>query len=351
VSAQVRYVFDGEPAPGETREVAPGVRWLRMPLPFELDHINLWLLEDGPGWTIVDTGINRDGVKEAWERIFASDLGGRPVSRLIVTHFHPDHMGLAGWLTERWDVDIWVTLGEWAFARMLSLDSSESFRAGARRFYHAAGFDDGLMSMLDRLQNQYQQRAGHIPARFRRLREGDVVTIGERHWRIIVGAGHSPEHACLYCDASNLLIAGDQILPRISPNVSVWHSEPEADPLRLYLDSLEKFRHLPGDTLVLPSHDWPFTGLHGRLDDLAHHHDDRLDETLVACARPSTGMDVARHLFNRQLDSNQVVFALGESLAHLHWLMGRGRIQRQPRADGVHLFRRSLSEEPAAAAS
>ena len=260
-------------------------------------------------------------------------------------------MGLAGWLTERWGVDMWASFGEWAFARLLTLDSSDSFHAGVRRFYHAAGFDDALLARLDGRQHPYRRHVAPIPAHFRRLRHDDVVTIGGRAWRILVGSGHSPEHASLYCEDLNVLIAGDQVLPRISPNISVWPQEPDADPLRLYLDSLSTFRPLPADTLVLPSHDRPFTGLHLRLDELAHHHAARLDETLAACARPSTGMGVARHLFDRSLDDHQVIFALGEGLAHLHWLMGHGRIERRSRADGVHLYSRAASGEGAGAAS
>ena len=334
----IRYAFDGEPTPGEIRQVAPGVHWLRMPLPFKLDHINLWLLEDGPGWTIVDTGLNSDETRDAWQRIFANHLDGRPVTRVIATHFHPDHMGLIGWLTDHWQVDVWATLGEWAFARLLSLDSSDAYIDGVRAFYHAAGFDDELLSMLVRRGNQYQKRTGSIPTRYHRLREGDTVDVGGRGWRILIGAGHSPEHACLYCEELGVLISGDQVLPKITPNISVWHQEPDADPLSLFLGSLPQFRELPAETLVLPSHNWPFTGLHARVDELAHHHDARLVETLASCDQPRTGMDFVSLLFKRQLDSHTVVFALGESLAHLHLLLGRGDIERRARGDGVNLY-------------
>ena len=260
------------------------------------------------------------------------------MTRVIATHFHPDHMGLIGWLTDLWQVDVWATLGEWAFARLLSLDSSDSYMTGVRAFYHAAGFDDDLLSMLVQRRNQYQERAGPIPARYHRLREGDTVAVGGRNWRILIGTGHSPEHACLYCEELGVLISGDQVLPKISPNISVWHQEPDADPLSLFLDSLSQFRRLPAETLVLPSHNWPFTGLHSRVDELAHHHDARLNETLAACDEPRTGMDIVSLLFKRELDSHQVVFALGESLAHLHLLLGRGDIVRRARSDGVNLY-------------
>jgi len=336
-----RYAFDGIPEIAETREVAPGVHWHRMPLPFKLDHINLWLLEDGDGWTAVDTGIARPEVKDAWERIFTARLGGRPLRRVIVTHFHPDHVGLAGWLQERSGADVWMPLAEWAFARMLTLDQSDETHAANVAFYRAAGFDPAQLAAAAGRRGRYAQSVSPIPLTFRRYREGETIPVGGRGWRVIVGLGHSPEHACLWCEELRVLISGDQILPRISPNIAVWPHEPGANPLALYLESLEKFRGLPDEVLVLPSHDRPFRGLAWRLDELADHHRVRLERTWEACSPPATGADVLRRLFVRELDSHQLMFAIGESLAHLHFLIGEGAIARETRADGVRLFRQA----------
>jgi glyoxylase-like metal-dependent hydrolase (beta-lactamase superfamily II) len=344
-----QYVFDGQPAAGETREVAPGVFWLRMPLPFKLDHINLWLLKDGDGWTIVDCGINRDPVKAAWERVFAQRFGGRPLKRVIVTHYHPDHVGLAGWLTQRFGVRLWMPLAEWAFARMISQDQSDASHEAARAFYRAAGFDEAQMAAFESRRDRYAANVSPIPAVYRRYGEGGVIDIDGRGWRVVVGTGHSPEHACLYCTELNVLISGDQILPKISPNVSLWPSEPEGNPLRLFLDSLNKFRDLPADTLILPSHNWPFLGLHARLDALAHHHDERLAATWATCAEPASGVDVLKRLFQRELDAHQLMFAIGESLAHLHFLAAEGRLERTLGPDGIHRFRQIASAAHAAA--
>ncbi|MCW8862250.1 MAG: MBL fold metallo-hydrolase [Rhodospirillales bacterium] len=336
----ITYAFDGIPEHGVVEKVGPGIFWVRMPLPFKLNHINLWLLEDGDGWTIVDTGFANDDVKALWDRIFDTVLDGRPVKRVIVTHFHPDHMGLAGWLTERFGVQMWTTLGEFAFARMLSLDLAVE---GASRdvfsgFYRAAGFGPEFMSIVESRGNPYPKRVTPIPPAYIRMRDGDTVEINGHGWKVITGTGHSPEHACLYCEDLGMMISGDQILPRISPNVSVWPQEPESDPLALFLESIDRFRDLRPDTLVLPSHDAPFTGLDARLDQLAHHHDDRLEETFRACDAPSTGVKILNSLFTRELDDHQLFFAIGETLAHLHHLRGQGRLQTERGADGIDLW-------------
>lgn len=320
--------------------LAPGLLWLRMPLPFALDHINLWLIEDGVGWAVVDTGVPDDKTRSLWRDVLAGPMGGRPVSRLIVTHFHPDHMGLAAWFTRKFPVMLETTQAEWLYGRMLSLDSGEDFTEASLSFYRGTGLGPELMRVVAERGNAYGARIRHIPSVCRRLRDGQWLRLGDHSWRVMVGEGHAPEMACLWCEERNTLIAGDQILPSISPNVSVWPSEPEANPLRLFLRSLERFRSLPSDCLVLPSHGRPFIGLHGRIDALVQHHQDRLSETLEACRRPISACDLLSTMFPRELDQHQLFFAIGESLAHLHYLMEEGQIARTTDSAGVHLFQR-----------
>jgi glyoxylase-like metal-dependent hydrolase (beta-lactamase superfamily II) len=312
-----------------------------MPLPFALNHINIWLLEDDAGWTIVDTGVGSGKTKELWERIFAEHLGGKPVIRVIATHFHPDHIGLAGWLTERWNAQFHASLTEWLFGRMLSLETPEAMVATSLAFYREAGLDEAALAVMAERGNAYAKGVSRLPTSFNRLKEGDSLTIGGHDWRVITGGGHTPEHVCLHCPERGVFIAGDQVLPRISPNISVWASEPGADPLDDFLRTLDRLRAIPDDSLVLPSHDTPFTGLHARLDALTAHHRDRLDETLAACREPSTVAQVTRIMFNRPLDPHQLVFAVGEALAHLNHLAHRGHLIRHIDAAGVLWFSRA----------
>jgi glyoxylase-like metal-dependent hydrolase (beta-lactamase superfamily II) len=311
-----------------------------MPLPFALDHINLWLLEDGIGWTILDTGYALPETKAAWERIFALHLGGRPVTRIVVTHYHPDHIGLAHWLAERWRVPLWITEKEWLYAHLLCRDSddlTQRYRDFARR----AGLDAAASELFGRHEASYRRGVPAVPAAFHRLADGMTIAIGGRQWRVIVGEGHAPEHACLYCAEAGVLIAGDQVLPRISPNISVPPYEPDGDPLARYLASLLRLRAaVPPETLVLPSHDLPFFGLYPRIDALAAHHRSRCAAIHEACERPQSAADLLRLLFRRTLDRHQTAFALGEVLAHLQYLAGQRALDRSTGADGVERFRR-----------
>jgi glyoxylase-like metal-dependent hydrolase (beta-lactamase superfamily II) len=348
---QLDYPFaDTLPEPGHKLEVAPGVFWLRMPLPFVLDHINLWLLRDEidgqQGWTVIDCGIADDTIKAHWEQIFDTQLDGLPVLRVIVTHCHPDHLGLANWVCEggtqqRWSVRLWMTLGEYMLGRVMAAgDESSAGGEGAARHFARHGLAD--QAALEKLRNRrsyYTNLVPSMPARYRRMREGDVVTIGAHAWRVVTGFGHSPEHCALYRETDRALISGDMVLPRISTNVSVFDIEPEGNALALYLESLERYEAMPADTLVLPSHGKPFRGLHTRIAQLHEHHDLRLDDVRRACAEaPKSAADIVPILFKRQLDIHQMTFAMGEALAHLHLLWHAGELERETGGDGVVRF-------------
>ncbi|MBV8186114.1 MAG: MBL fold metallo-hydrolase, partial [Alphaproteobacteria bacterium] len=305
--AQLRFPCGDVPEAGDIKNVAPGIYWLRMPLPFQLNHINLWLVEETDGWTIVDCGINTEVTRELWEKIFANRLNGRPVTRVISTHMHPDHVGLAGWLCERWGAEFWMTLGEYMSAIAGRNDFIEREDTRAAHLLHN-GVPADRVALFHRHKGGYAKGVTPLPPTFQRLIHAHPVTLAGHRWDVIVGRGHAPEHASLWCPELNVLIAGDQVLPKISTNVGVWPNEPRADALTWFLDGFSRFRRLPANALVLPSHGFPFIGLHTRLDQLVAHHDARLGDIAAAIAsrgeEGATAWDMVPVLFPRHLDNN-----------------------------------------------
>jgi glyoxylase-like metal-dependent hydrolase (beta-lactamase superfamily II) len=343
---------DALPAPGAATTLLPGVKWLRMPLPFALDHINLWLLRDsvdqgsGPvdGWTVVDCGVSNPALMAHWEAIFNDHLEGLPIVKVVVTHMHPDHIGLAWWLCERWKVMLHISATDYLQARMgTELKSSFGGKRAATFFASHGMTDPSHLAQLRAREGYYVGLVPQVPNQFVRLMEGQTFNVGptgdKKTWYCISGFGHAPEHMALHCPEAGLLISGDMVLPRISTNVSVYESEPESNPLKLFLDSIQKFNACDPDTLVLPSHGKPFIGLHERVNQLQAHHDERLAELLQACTdRPMTALSALPVLFKRPLDFHQTTFALGESIAHLHWLWQEGQVRRERDTEGVNWF-------------
>lgn len=344
------------PAPdGSVVEVAPGVLWARMPMPMALDHINVYLLRGERGWTVVDTGLNLEKTRELWKRIAAEQLDGAPIEALVCTHWHHDHAGLAYWFAEHFDVPVYMTLGEYYTMRAFAEPTRDPLPPQQLEFYLRAGLSaEGVRNLFDGLRSD--RFVTHAPTSFRRLRGGDELAVGGRRWRVVIGEGHAPEHACLYDAEAHLLLSGDQLLPRISSNVLVNHVEPEADPLALWLASLTRLEQLAPDTLVLPSHQEVFSGLHMRTRELAQHHFRKLDELrghLRALGRATT-YEAMQKLFPRRRGPIDDMLALGETIAHLSWLRHAGEAMRTLDDDGVYRFEMAVdrtTRQPTAGSS
>ncbi|MEK9678509.1 MAG: MBL fold metallo-hydrolase [Rhodospirillaceae bacterium] len=328
------------PEPGEPFRIAEGLYWVRMPLPFQLDHINLWVIEEEGGWAVIDSGIRGKLTKEVWTAVFEQLNRGsdrkEPV-RLICTHVHPDHMGAAGWFCREWGIQLETTKGEWEMGQVFSRERPEAYDE-FHDFYHWTGCStDEINHIAKHILGSYVMYEP-LPDAYVRISEGTPIEIGGRSWRIFVGLGHAFEHACLYCEDLNILIAGDQVLPRITPTVLLQVLFPDANPLSDFLKSNEKLRALPDDILVLPSHNTPFWGLHARLDQFIAHHGERLDDALEACRETSSARQIADRIFTIPDDPHGLFFAVGETLSHLRYLERQAKVTVETDARGVALY-------------
>ncbi len=309
-------------------------------MPGALNHINLWLLEDEDGWTIVDTCLNLDSSRDRWEYLFEGFLKNMPVQRVICTHMHPDHIGLAGWLCDRFNCDLYMTQAEFLTGTLMMSYTGENVPLAAIQFYHRAGFS------AEQLEN-YQKRFGGfgrftapLPHNYQRLSDRQTLAIGNRYWQVVVGQGHSPEHACLYCPALQLVIAGDQILPRITPNVSVFPTEPDGNPLEGWLTSNARLLNmLPDDLLVLPAHQAPFRGVRVRLNQIIDSHRLALAKLYDFLEEPRLLPDCFQCLFKREIGENEIQMATGETVAHLNYLWHRGNVYREINTRGQYEYR------------
>ncbi len=323
----IRFPFADYPEPGTATQVADGIFWVSTPVPFvSLKQVNVWLLRDGPGWTMIDCGYGRPYVREQIEQVWSNVLGGRPVTRLIVTHFHPDHAGNSAWIGRRWDLRPWMSHAEWLTAHLALVDQDTDAVTSRAVFYRRHGLGESLVKQFLREVLPYKDGVS-LPGDYRRLSNGDKLVIDGCPWRVIVGGGHSPEHVSLYSSDRGILIAGDQILPAITTNVSTWSTEPEFDAVGAFLATCRTFLDvLHADTLVLPSHRKPFFNPRRRLQELAVHHAERLNLILAAGDEIAAG-DLMETLFRSGLDGHQIGFAMGEAIAHLNHLVTLGHLR------------------------
>jgi glyoxylase-like metal-dependent hydrolase (beta-lactamase superfamily II) len=325
------------PAPGQVIEVAPGILWARIPLPFRLNHINVYLIDDGKGWAVLDTGLGNDATRAIWNALTEGPLAGRPLTRLIVTHFHPDHIGLAGWLCERFELPLLTSQTSYLSCANISLSPGALDAKPYRDFYLRHGLDAATTQRVATQGHGYLRMVSGLPPTFRRLVAGETLKIGGRSFEVLTGNGHAPEQVMLYCAADHVFLAADQVLAKITPNISVWAVDPEGDPLGLYLRSLQELRQqIPSDALVLPGHQLPFYGLHTRSAELIAHHEVRCAAIAGACrTAPRSAAELVPVLFSRELDPHQMSFAFSEVQAHVNYMLRRGELSWVEGSDDI----------------
>jgi glyoxylase-like metal-dependent hydrolase (beta-lactamase superfamily II) len=338
----IRYPFDTPPAEGRATEIAPGVLWMRLPLPMALDHVNVYALDDGDGWTVIDTGFDSRRSRAIWGALLAGPMGGRPVKRVVVTHHHPDHVGLAGWFKAQ-GAELVTTRTAWLFARMLVLDEQALPAPESIEFFRRAGMEPALLEKraAERPFN-FCDMVAPLSAGFTRIVEGDVIVMGGRNWRVRIGHGHAPEHATFWSMDDDLVLGGDQLLPSISANIGVYATEPEADPLAEWMASCRLFQnHATESQLVLPGHKLPFTGLPLRLTQMIENHEGALGRLTVHLDQPRTAAECFPPLFKRSIGAPEYGLALVEAVAHLNHLLRQGRVTRVMGAAGAWLWSRT----------
>lgn len=334
----IQTPFPDPPAEGEATEVAPGILWMRLPLPMALDHVNIYALDEGDSWTIIDTGFASKRGHRLWAKLLAGPLGGKPVSRVLVTHHHPDHVGMAGWFQSEHGAELLMSRTAWLMARMLTLDDQALPVPETLAFWRSAGMDPEVYAKrsTERPFN-FADMVEPMPLGFTRLTEGQTITLGQRDWTVRMGNGHAAEHATLWRD--DIVLGGDQLLATISPNLGVYATEPDADPVADWLESCERLStYATPSQLVLPGHKLPFTGLPFRLTHLIQNHHSALDRLEAYLAEPRTAHDCFVPLFKRTIKGGEYGLALVESIAHLNHLHQAGRATRTRRADGAWLY-------------
>ena len=339
--ARIQYEDVTCPERAQVLPLNDGIHWLRMPLPFALDHINLWLLRDDAGWVIVDTGVHSKTSRQVWEDAFAGPMRNEPATHVIATHLHPDHTGCAAWLVQRFDVDLWMTREEYRVCRLLVADTGRPAPDGAVRFYESAGFSASQLRHYREHFGMFGRMVEQLPDDYRRMRDGETLEFAGYHWQVTTGGGHSPEHACLYDVERNILISGDMLLPAISPNISVWPTNADGNPLSDWFAALRKLgEQVEEDVLVLPAHGKPFRGAHARIDQLLRNHERRLSMLLDACATPHRIVDLFSAIYSVPITDDNRVMATGEALAHVHYLQGTGELDVDRDDAGVNWYRR-----------
>jgi len=329
ILSELVFPFDQVPPPGQVVQVAPGFLWARMPLPFKLDHVNVYFIREGDGWAVFDTGIHDDRTCQHWRELLDGPFKQQTITRVIVSHYDPDHIGMAGWLCDRLGVRLQTTLSSYLSSHTIALSPWASQSDAYREFYRSHGMDDTAATIVGDMGHEYLKMVAPLPATFKRVLSGDMVRIGNHSFVALTADGHSPEQVMLYCESAKVILVADQVLAKITPNVSVWGEQPDDNPLEWYLKSLNMLKaDIPADVLVLPGHRLPFFGLHLRCDQIIDHHRERCNIVHRACMdAPQSVADLISVLFRPNLDPHQLSFAFGEALAHVNFMVADGRLR------------------------
>lgn len=340
-SSLLSFICEEAPEPGEVTQIADGIFWLRMALPMKgLEHINLYFIRDGKDWAVIDTGIGSSDSKEKWQIVFDREMAGGSVSKVIVTHLHPDHSGLAGWITRKFHIPLLMTRGEYYLCRLMAADTGKPAPPESIEFYERCGFTEQQVELYKARFGGFGKAITPLPNAYHRIKDDDEIRIDKQDWKVIVGSGHSPEHACLFSPDLNICFTGDQLLPNISSNVSVWPTEPYANPLEDWIASCHRLKaELPEDVLICPAHGIAFRGAHRRLEKLIKHHEKALERLYKLCAEPKLATEVYPVLFRRSINDGNRLMAVGESVAHLNCLVYRGLIRRRINDAGQYIYK------------
>ncbi len=334
------YPYSKRPPNGEVLEVSPNLYWLRMPLPIALNHINLWLLEGKNGWTIIDSGMANDESKDIWINLFETIFKGKALEDLLITHMHLDHSGLAGWLSDYWEVDPHFTEKEYQETQLLSKGIEKSQEFIALDFYKSCGYDDASIKRYLERVTYRKTLVTPINRNYKKIKNNEIITLGDNEWEVVIANGHSPEHACLYSKENNIFICGDVILPRITPNISVRPFHADSNPLDDWINSLKNIKkRIPDDALILPSHGYPYYGAHKRIDSIIEDHMEKLESLYAFCNQSKNVIEVFPALFANKINENALILAVGESLAHLNYLIGEGRMEMKKNNDGINYYK------------
>lgn len=342
MSDALEYPFGNNAQLAQAELLRTGVYRLAIPLPgaLSMEHINTWIVDEGDSWSLVDCGYDFSPARQAWQGLERTLFAKKPVNRIVVTHHHVDHSGLAGWLSNRYGAAIYMAEAEFNARCQVFLRQGLWSREEGIDFFERAGLTaveyETVANWLEFNIQGFDRPIG----RYRTLDGLDHLSIGEHAWQVITVRGHSPAHTCLYCENLGVLVAGDNLLPSLAAFVGIEPGDSLAfDPLGRFLSDVKQLKELPADTLVLPAHGAPFIGLHNKLEQVEQHYRALLEKVLCACAEPSTVMAITRRFFPERIIQKNPFFTVAKVAAVVNHLLAQRQLEWLPGSEKPYLFR------------